>query len=107
MAGVAVASVQLDSEVLAVGSCGLVLALLIVGRIFGHHEITLLVLYVRALGTVVRGTAHASSRHAGPLLATRRDETRVLEKAPAEGDAVILPFPKVIPRRKHAPRKAA
>jgi hypothetical protein len=38
----AVASVFLNSDLLAMGLCTAILALLIAGRIFGHHEVSLL-----------------------------------------------------------------
>ena len=47
MAVVAVASVLFDSDLLAVGLCATILALLIVGRVFGHHEASLCLRHVR------------------------------------------------------------
>jgi UDP-GlcNAc:undecaprenyl-phosphate GlcNAc-1-phosphate transferase len=47
MALVAIASVVVDSQWLAAGLCLSVLLLLIIGRVFGHHEVRLISQYLR------------------------------------------------------------
>ncbi len=53
MAIVAISSVVFDSDLLAVGLCASILILLIVGRVFGHHEVLLFSRHVRAVGGLI------------------------------------------------------
>ncbi len=53
MAMVAIASVAFDSDLLAVGLCASILVLLVVGRIFGHHEVLLFSRQLRGLGLLI------------------------------------------------------
>jgi UDP-GlcNAc:undecaprenyl-phosphate GlcNAc-1-phosphate transferase len=57
MAGAVLISVVIDSEVSAVGICGGVLGLLILGRVFGYHETSLLFQYLKQLGDVLVETS--------------------------------------------------
>jgi UDP-N-acetylmuramyl pentapeptide phosphotransferase/UDP-N-acetylglucosamine-1-phosphate transferase len=57
MAAVAVLSFWVDSEVLALSLCGSLLAALVVGRVFGHHETDLVLGHLRLIGCVLLETS--------------------------------------------------
>ena len=57
MAGVAVASVRLKNDLLAVVLCSSVLAAIVVARVFGHDEVGLFMSHLRALGTLIADTS--------------------------------------------------
>ena len=99
MAVVAVASVSLSSDLLAVGLCASILAFLIVGRIFGHHEITLLFQYLRALGAVVVGTSRLLSPRstAVPLRILETDDGMPDDES--SWAEATLPFPEIAQSR--------
>ena len=107
MAVVAVASVCLGSDLLAVGLCASILAFLIVGRIFGHHEITLLFQRLRALGAAVVGTSHLlSSRWTATPMQNLEAEDGIPDDE-SSWTETTLPLPEVARSREDSVRKAA
>jgi UDP-GlcNAc:undecaprenyl-phosphate GlcNAc-1-phosphate transferase len=111
MALVAVASVCLDSDLVAVGLCASILGLLIAGRIFGHHEIILLFQHLRALGVAVIGTSHLlPARWTAAPFPLPLQDLEAEDGRSKEADSwteAILPFPENAQHREHGVRKAA
>jgi UDP-GlcNAc:undecaprenyl-phosphate GlcNAc-1-phosphate transferase len=59
MAAIAVVSFWVDNEALAVSLCGTLLAVLVMGRVFGHHETDLVLGHLRAIGCMLLETSRA------------------------------------------------
>lgn len=57
MAGAVLISALLESEAYALGICGGVLVLLILGRVFGYHETSLIFRHLKELGDVLAETS--------------------------------------------------
>ncbi len=57
MAAAAITATRLHNDLTGLTVCGVVLATLVAGRIFGHHETLLFARHVHAIGTLLRDTS--------------------------------------------------
>jgi hypothetical protein len=98
MALVAIVSTVFHSDLLAVGLCASILVLLVVGRVFGHHEVLLFSRRVRVLGTLVGDTTRLLLSHvdavrlADSVADQRRHSWQTICQRVAELGAVSLEF---------------